>query len=87
MDSKVADFSLKTGEKIHINLKVCSLFCFRSIANIEKGGTTIAKAEDEEQGEPIALLPPPPANSRSRINKPEAEAQESGFDDDFGDFQ
>ena len=53
-----------------------------------KGGTSIEKATEDDQAEPIALLPPPPASSRSRIKKAETkEVQENTFDDDFGDFQ
>lgn len=76
LDSKVTDFSLGAGEKIHINLK---------------GGTSIAQQgkeeEEAEQSDPIALLPPPPANARSRVKENPAAAAETGFEDDFGDFQ
>ncbi|CDO56977.1 hypothetical protein DV451_001079 [Geotrichum candidum] len=64
-------FSLKEGQKIHINIKGSS------------GAAQEANAETSDEPAQIALLPPPPSSRRESTEPTEP----AGFDDDFGDFQ
>lgn len=65
------DYSLKQGEKIHVN-----------IGNEEDDEATSKKTTEPEQPISIPNLPPPPTTTKSESNNNRSDP----FDDDFGDF-
>lgn len=78
------DFSLKEGEKIHISMGSRG----RRQAPDQSTSTT-----QDDGAALFSIAPPPPPGGKTQaiISPPAAvaskPAQESGFDDDFGDFQ
>uniref|UniRef100_A0A2D3V6H7 Related to adaptin ear-binding coat-associated protein 1 n=1 Tax=Ramularia collo-cygni TaxID=112498 RepID=A0A2D3V6H7_9PEZI len=75
------DFSLKEGEKIHI------LVGSRGRRNAPEN-TTAATPDDGAALFSIAPPPPPGGKAQTIAPPPSAKStQESGFDDDFGEFQ
>lgn len=75
------DFSLKEGEKIHISMGSKGR---RQAPSNESASTS------DDSAALFSIAPPPPPGTKSQTIAPPPAAktaQESGFDDDFGDFQ